>query len=77
MTIVLNTDQQETPLDGGDYVISVILNGGTATLDLQHNDSSNWVDVGTLSETPEVFTLPYKCKLRLTKTGSSLVEISR
>lgn len=77
MSIVLDTDQQTIPLTGGEYIISTFLNGGAASLEVQQLDSSNWASVGTLTESPQEIKLPRSCNVRLTKTGSALVEISR
>lgn len=77
MAIVLDTDQQTTSLYAGTYIISTFLNGGTASLDVQHSGSSNWANAGTLTETPQVLEFPRGGTARLTKTGSALVEISR
>lgn len=77
MPLTLNTDQQELPLTGGDYVVSTFLEGGTASLEVKQLDSSNWAPVGELTETPQELRLPRTCEIRLTKTGSAFVEISR
>lgn len=78
MAIVLNTDQQTIPLVGGEYNITAFLNGGTAIIETQKNDSSNWASIGDLPDALEMrVNLPRDCNVRLTKTGAALVEISR
>lgn len=78
MAIVLDTDQQTIPLVGGEYNITAFLNGGTAIIETQKNDSSNWASIGDLPDGLEMrMNFPRSCNVRLTKTGAALVEISR
>ena len=78
MSIVLNTDQQTIPLVGGEYNIAAFLNGGTAIIETQKNDSSNWANIGDLPDGLEMrMNFPRDCLVRLTKTGAAVVEISR
>lgn len=78
MTIKLDTDQQvtPTPLDGGEYIVATFLNGGTASLDVQLQGSTNWAPLGALTAEPQTVKLPRACKLRLNKTGAAVVEVS-
>lgn len=78
MALVLNTDQQTIPLTGGWYNITAFLSGGTAIIETQKNGSSNWASIGDLPDALEMrMNFPRDCLVRLTKTGASLVEISR
>ncbi|QPG06945.1 hypothetical protein IT774_07530 [Salinimonas marina] len=76
MTYTLNTDQQSAALFGGHYVISTFLNGGTASLEMQHRKSQNWAPLGELTEVIQTVYIPAGAKIRITKTGSATVEIS-
>ncbi len=77
MAIILDTNLQTVRLNSGEYVISTFLNGGTASIDVQHLGSVNWAPAGTLTTEPQVIRATAGGKLRLTKTGSALVEISQ
>lgn len=74
----LDTNDQIESVTGGQYVVSTFLNGGTASLETQLNGSNRWSNVGTLSDgQPQVLTLGTSSKVKLTKTGSAVVELSK
>lgn len=77
MAIILDTDQQEVTLYGGTYIISTFLNGGTASIDVQQQGSTNWASAGTLTTEPQLLEFPRGGQIRLTKTGAAVVELSR
>ncbi|APC46547.1 hypothetical protein [Alteromonas phage PB15] len=75
--ITLDTDQQTIQLDGGEYIVSTFLNGGSASLDVINEGGSAWSPVGTLTDSPQRMFIQRGASVRLTKTGGALVEINR